>query len=347
MPPKDDTSARGVRATLPSRFSRAENPVKHFNRIQIGIAAVAIAYLVAPFVAAGGGGAAAQISPSDALQKLQVGNARYVCGKSDHPNQGADRRHETFTGGQHPFAAVLTCSDSRVPVELIFDQGFGDIFAIRVAGNITDRHQTGSIEYAVDHLGVPLVVVMGHRACGAVAASCGGGEAHDNIASIIRTIQPAVERVQKRQPDLKGDALVAEAIKENVYETITTLLSTSHTLNEAAKAGKIRVVGAVYDIEQATVSWLGPHPQESAILARGVQPNADHAAVSRQETPPAGRTSTAIHSNDAHAPASPEQPTAVAGETATRDKKSPPPPVGGKSKSDKPSPAHKSGGGHP
>lgn len=319
--------------------------MKHIKRVPIGIAAIAIAYLVAPFVSAGGG-AAAQISPSDALQKLQVGNARYVCGKSDYPNQGADRRHETFTGGQHPFAAVLTCSDSRVPVELIFDQGFGDIFAIRVAGNITDKHQTGSIEYAVEHLGVPLVVVMGHRACGAVAASCSSADAHDNIGSIVRTIRPAVERVQKRQPQLKGDALVAEAIKENVYETISKLLSSSHTLNEAAKAGKLRVVGAIYDIEQATVSWLGPHPQEPEILLSGVQPGAGHGDPVQPSEATSGPGGTTAQSADSHAQE--QQPTAVAGETVTREKKSPPPPPGGaKPKSDRPSPANKPGSGHP
>lgn len=340
------------------------------NRIYIGIAAAAVAYLVAPLVSAGGADSGPQTSPADALQKLQVGNARYVCGKSDHPNQDAARRYEAFSGGQHPFAAVLTCSDSRVPVELIFDQGIGDVFAIRVAGNITDQHQTGSIEYAVEHLGVPLIVVMGHRACGAVAATCSKGEVHGNVASIVRTIAPAVERVQKRQPDLKGDALLAEAIKENVYETIATLLSTSQPLNELTKAGKIKVVGAVYDIEQATVSWLGTHPQESSILAAGVKPQADHSdktnsrgeGAQEQTNGASGQSGAAASANGsspgagAHGEAASgkndtggEAPTKVAGETATRDKKAPPPPPpSAKPKSDKPAtPPAKPGSGHP
>ncbi|MBL8880642.1 MAG: carbonic anhydrase [Phycisphaerales bacterium] len=340
--------------------------MRHLNRIHIGIAAAVVAYLVAPLVSAGGVPGGPQISPADALQKLQVGNARYVCGKSDHPNQDAARRQEAFTGGQHPFAAVLTCSDSRVPVELIFDQGIGDVFAIRVAGNITDKHQTGSIEYAVEHLGVPLVVVMGHRACGAVAATCSKADVHGNVASIVRSIGPAVERVQKRQPDLKGDALVAEAIKENVFETIATLLSTSQPLNEMVKAGKIKVVGAVYDIEQATVSWLGVHPQESTILAAGVKSIGDHSGATDSNSgakeqaqtgavPGDGGAAAAGGSNPAsahgeaakgHNQTGSESPTKVAGETATRDKKTPPPPPPSAKPKTAPQPA-KPSGGHP
>lgn len=322
--------------------------MKQTSRIHIGIVAAAVAYLVAPYVAAGGNNTAgAQISPADALQMLQVGNARYVCGKSDHPNQDAARRAETFAGGQHPFATVLTCSDSRVPVELIFDQGIGDVFTIRVAGNVTDKHETGSIEYAVGHLGVPLVVVLGHRSCGAVSATCSHAEVHDNIASIVQSIKPAVDRVQKRQPELKGDALVNEAIKENVYQTISTMLSTSHTLNEAVKAGKVKIVGAVYDTEQATVSWLGPHPQESTILAAGVKGDAnfsssenDASASTQSNAENSGHSASASKSSEEEKEGS----TAVAGETATRDKKSPPPPPSTKSKNEK-MPAHKPGGG--
>ena len=203
---------------------------------------------------------------ADGLQRLRIGNARYVCGKADHPNVDAARRTETFSKGQHPFAAVLSCADSRVPVEVVFDQGIGDLFVIRVAGNVVDKQITGSLEYAVEHVHVPLIVVMGHRSCGAVAAACSDGHFTANIDSILDEIKPAVEQVRKQQPGISGDALVTDAIRANVYQSIEVLFKTSPDLREAAQKGELKVVGCIYDIESGDVNWLGAHPNQKSLL---------------------------------------------------------------------------------
>lgn len=207
-------------------------------------------------------------TPDEALQKLQIGNARYLCGKADRPNSEPQRRIETFRGGQHPIAAVLTCADSRVPAEIIFDQGIGDVFTVRSAGNIADRVQLGSIEYAVGHLNVPVVVVMGHRACGAVAAAAAKAEVHGNLAAVVEAITPAVERARKHAPNAQGDSLIAEAVKTNVWMGVEKLLGSSE-IAERVSAQKLRVVGAVYDLESGTITWLGQHPDQSQLLKSG------------------------------------------------------------------------------
>lgn len=206
------------------------------------------------------------LTPAASLQKLQIGHARYLCGKSDHPRSDAEARLMTFTRGQRPFAAVLSCADSRLPVETLFDQGIGDLFVIRVAGNVCDRQQLGSLEYAAEHLHVPLVVVMGHRGCGAVGAALSAGEPHGNLASIVQCIRPAVEQAERANPQSRGEALFAEAIKANVFRTIQDIFSGSPMLAQLARTGKLNVVGAVYDIETGTIMWLGAHPDELNLL---------------------------------------------------------------------------------
>ncbi|MFN0136839.1 MAG: carbonic anhydrase, partial [Phycisphaerae bacterium] len=186
---------------------------------------------------------------AEALRQLQIGHARFLCGKPDHPRAGSDRREDTFKGGQHPFAIFLSCADSRVPVEVIFDQGVGDVFVVRVAGNVTDKHQAGSIEYGVEHLHAPLVVVMGHRGCGAVAAAASNGHIEGNVGSIVDSIKPAVERAERANPGLKGDGLLAEAVKANVFLSVENLLKSSPMLSQLVKSKKLTIVGAVYDIE--------------------------------------------------------------------------------------------------
>lgn len=129
------------------------------------------------------------------MQKLIDGNKRYVEGKFIHPNQSAERRME-LSKDQNPFAVILSCSDSRVPPEIIFDQGIGDLFIIRVAGNIISNEVLGSIEYAVEHLDVGLVVVLGHERCGVVSAAVAGGEVHKHISSLVEAILPAVKTAE-------------------------------------------------------------------------------------------------------------------------------------------------------
>jgi carbonic anhydrase len=232
----------------------------------VSAAAIMAGIFLAPFAIGFDSGTPSDISPSSALQRLQVGNARFLCGKVDRPHCDTERRQDTFRNGQKPFAIVLSCADSRVPVEVIFDQGIGDVFTIRVAGNIAENTQIGSIEYAVAHLKAPLVVVMGHRGCGAVAAVANGAEVHGHVASIVERIAPAVEAARSACGDCKGDAFLGECVKQNVWQAVDDLLSKSEIIRDAVKKGDVRVVGAVYDIESGSVQWLGGHPMESKLL---------------------------------------------------------------------------------
>ena len=211
--------------------------------------------------------AASNISPDEALKMLTEGNNRFVTGQAHHPDQSAARRHQTAEQGQKPFAVVLACSDSRVPVEEIFDRGIGDIFVVRDAGNIATKTDIGSIEYAVDHLGSPLVMVMGHSGCGAVTETVQGGEAPPNIKAIMDDIAPALAKVKAANPGLTGEALIAEVIKANVWQAMEDIFKNSPMMREKVKDGKVKLVGALYDIDSGKVSWLGPHPQQGQLSA--------------------------------------------------------------------------------
>lgn len=185
-----------------------------------------------------------------AHKKLMEGNKRFVEGKMSHPGQSADRRAETAKG-QHPFAAIVSCSDSRVAPEVLFDQGMGDLFVIRLAGNIIDDAATGSLEYALEHLGVKYIMVLGHERCGAVEATVKGGEAPGHIGSLVRAIQPAVEKA-KGQP---GD-LIDNSVKANVSMVVQQLRSSAPILEESVKKGELKIVGARYDLDDGTVAIL-------------------------------------------------------------------------------------------
>lgn len=189
-------------------------------------------------------------TPAHSLQVLIEGNGRFAAGKSVHPNQDPWRRAE-LAGGQKPFAIILTCADSRVAPELYFDQGLGDIFVLRNAGNVIDDHVLGSIEYAVEHLGAPLVVVVGHSKCGAVAATVAGGEAPGHIGSIVKSIQPALEA--GAHSDDKVDAVV-RAHAKRMAEAIA---SSAPILKHAVEAGHLKVVAARYDLATGKVEFFG------------------------------------------------------------------------------------------
>ncbi|TDI96627.1 MAG: HAMP domain-containing protein [Caldithrix sp.] len=222
-------------------------------------------------------------SPKDALAKLKKGSARFVSGKYKHPRIGFDRRLDTFANGQHPFATVIACSDSRVAPEMLFDQGIGDIFTIRVAGNVCDVDEVGSIEYGVDHLGTPVFVVLGHRNCGAVTAVVTNAELHGSIPQLVDNIIPAVETARQNNPNLRGKELVPAAVKANVWQSIDELFQRSPVVRKRVKSGKLKVVGAVYDLEKGGVEWLGTHPQQGKLLsyAGGGHDAGGHGAVSR------------------------------------------------------------------
>jgi carbonic anhydrase len=190
------------------------------------------------------------VSPDDALARLVEGNRRFVSGTTTHPDQSVGRRTEV-AGGQQPFAIVLACSDSRVPPELIFDQGLGDLFVIRNAGNLLDDHVIGSIEYAVEHLHPPLVVVLGHTKCGAVSAAVAGGEVPGHLKSIVESLEPAVA-MAKKEP---GDT-VDNAVSINARLSAAALARMAPIVGEAVTAGHIKVVAARYDIATGQVEFL-------------------------------------------------------------------------------------------
>ncbi len=189
-------------------------------------------------------------SGEDALQALLAGNMRYVGTKLAHPNQTAERRAEVARG-QHPFAVILGCSDSRVPPEVVFDQGLGDLFVIRVAGHSTNDVVLGSLEYAAEHLGVRLVMVLGHERCGAVEAAVKAGEVGGHIASVVAAIKPAVDRIAGRP----GDP-VDHAVRANVELVVAQLKSSTPVLAESVKAGRLKIVGARYALESGWVDLI-------------------------------------------------------------------------------------------
>lgn len=190
------------------------------------------------------------ISPEQALKDLTQGNIRYSSQAPAHPNQTQPRRTETAKG-QHPFAVIVGCSDSRVPPEIIFDQGIGDLFVIRAAGNVVDDVGLGSIEYAVEHLHVPLIVVLGHEKCGAVDATVKGGDPGGHIRSLVDAIKPAVEQV-KGQP---GDVL-DNAVRSQVKMVVHQLKTSKPILEERVLSGDLKIIGARYDLDDGVVTIL-------------------------------------------------------------------------------------------
>lgn len=214
------------------------------------------------FAAGGGPG----ITADQALQLLKEGNARFVAGVPTHNHQDEARRIDTALNGQHPFATVIGCSDSRVPVEIIFDQGIGDTFIIRVAGNVIDTDEAGSIEYGVAHLNTPILVVLGHSSCGACTAVVQGAQLTGNIPPLVDNIIPAKDKVVAANPTLTGNALVAAVIKQNVWQGIEDLFEISPISADLVRTGKLKVIGAVYNLQSGQVEWLGEHPDQKNIL---------------------------------------------------------------------------------
>ncbi|MCA9287256.1 MAG: hypothetical protein KDA05_01650 [Phycisphaerales bacterium] len=201
------------------------------------------------------------------LQILQDGNARWVSGHCQSPRTDEATRHDTADNGQHPFATILTCADSRIPVERVFDRGVGELFVLRVAGNVVSEIEAGTIEYGVDHLHTPIVVVMGHTGCGAVSAACQGGHVGGNIRFLIGEIEPAVRRAATLHPGSEGDELVAAAVRENVLQSMFDLLSTSDAVRSAVDRGETTLVGAIYNLRTGQVEWLGEHPWQDGLIS--------------------------------------------------------------------------------
>lgn len=213
-------------------------------------------------------------SPEEAIAMLKDGNKRFVEGKSKHPHSDAARLAQAGreNQGDHAYATVITCSDSRVPVERIFDAGIMDIFVIRVAGNVCDVDERGSIEYGLAHVHTPVLVVLGHTQCGAVTAVTKAvlGEGHAlerNIPPLVDNIEPAVRRAMAEHPDVKGEVIIPHAIVENVWQGIEDLFMESPASRDMVKSGKAKVVGAIYDVGTGKIEWL-PESKTDEILKK-------------------------------------------------------------------------------
>jgi carbonic anhydrase len=213
------------------------------------------------------------VPPGEAMSRLKEGNGRYTSGNQQHPHESSEdrrllatnsyenaslifpdmtKRREELAKSQHPFAVVLSCADSRVPPEIVFDQGLGDLFVVRVAGNVIDDHALGSVEYAVDHLAVRLIVVLGHQRCGAVKAAketiAAKTEAPAHIQSLVTAIQPAVEATVK--DDLEA------TVEANVKNVTQALRSSTPVLKPKVDSGELKVVGAYYSLDTGSVAFL-------------------------------------------------------------------------------------------
>ncbi len=194
------------------------------------------------------------VTPDEALQRLLEGNRRFVNAKMFHPNSSIEARNK-LASGQAPFAAILGCADSRVPPELVFDHGLGDLFVVRVAGNIVEDAGSGSFEYTVEHLGTPLIVVLAHERCGAVTATVqtmeSGGEAPGHLGELVRKIQPAVEKTKS----MPGDK-IENAVRENAKRMAAELAGLEPILKEKVDQGKLKVVAMRYDLDTGAVELL-------------------------------------------------------------------------------------------
>lgn len=196
------------------------------------------------------------LTPGMVLDQLKDGNARYVAGKLSDPNVRASIA--AAASGQFPKAVVLSCLDSRIPVEVVFDQGIGDLFVGRVAGNVENDDLIGSFEFATKLAGAKLIVVLGHDECGAVKGACDHVKL-GKLTGLLDKIKPSVEAVdgfEKDQRHSKHKPFVDAVVKQNVLQTVADLRSGSPILADLEKSGRIKIVGGVYSISTGAVTWL-------------------------------------------------------------------------------------------
>jgi len=198
------------------------------------------------------------IDADAALQKLLNGNRSYVSSRMTMQSASGPETRQALAAGQRPYAIILSCSDSRVPPEIIFDKGLGEIFVVRVAGNIPDPIIIGSIEYAVEHLGSPLIMVLGHSRCGAVMAAVEvTGHEHGNIGAIVNIISPAVQMAKEETKGADKSQLIEAAVEMNVKLTAKSLVEHSQTIRSRVDSGKLKIVTAKYELDSGTVKLLG------------------------------------------------------------------------------------------
>lgn len=201
------------------------------------------------------------ISANEALERLKEGNRRFVSGTRSPETPMSQAHREKLAGGQEPFAVIVGCSDSRVPVELVFDQGLGDLFVIRVAGNVMAPSLIGSVEYAVANLGTRLAVVLGHTGCGAVQATVDElrqptENPSKNLRSIVDRIRPAVEGQMDSGGKDDREDLVRRSVRANVRVSANALKRESDILESMVEKGKLRIIGAEYSLETGEVDFF-------------------------------------------------------------------------------------------
>lgn len=250
--------------------------------IMVVVTGLCVVALALPAFGSGVMGTVKKPGPDKAIQMLKDGNKRFCNGMSKHPHTNYKRLIQAGmeNQGDHAYATVITCSDSRVPVERIFDAGIMDIFVIRVAGNVCDVDESGSIEYGLAHVRTPVLVVLGHTQCGAVTAVThaiqGKGHALErNIPPLVDNIKPAVSRAMASHPDKSGDKIIPYAIEENVWQGIEDLFMLSPASRNIVKSGAAKVVGAIYDVSTGKISWL-PESKVTDILKK-VEANPERA----------------------------------------------------------------------
>lgn len=214
---------------------------------------------VLPSKAADAGAVLTANAVSEPIARLLEGNERYISGKMMHDHQSVSRRDEVAKG-QKPFAVIVGCADSRVPPEIVFDQGLGDLFVVRCAGNVCEDASIGSIEYAVEHLGAKLIVVLGHERCGAVDAVLKGGELPGHLGSFATAIGSAARAAKSLGA---ADTLDA-AVRLNVSHIVDQLSHCGPFLDEMVEKGEIQIVGARYDLDEGRVEFLNADSAETA-----------------------------------------------------------------------------------
>jgi carbonic anhydrase len=226
-------------------FSDERHMMRHFLILAIGLL-----LLLATTLPATSHQAKTTVTSDLALAELKAGNLHHVRHQYKHPHETVARQRE-LVDGQNPHAEILSCADSRVPPEIVFDQGLGDLFVVRVAGNVATDTEIGSLEYGAEHLHIPLLVVLGHESCGAVTAAVQGGEAEGHIAALVSLIKPAVDKSR----GLPGDP-VANSVRTNVQMVVQQLRSSTPVLSELVAHGKLKIVGGIYSLKSGEVTWL-------------------------------------------------------------------------------------------
>jgi len=192
-------------------------------------------------------------SPDAAKQLLIDGNGRFTSGNPLSKDLSPTRREDLMKNGQHPFAVILSCSDSRVPPELLFDQALGDLFVVRVAENVVSPVELGSIEYAVEHLKTSLIVILGHEECGAVTAAVQGGETNGSISSIIEKIKPSVDKAKAM--GLTGKDLIEMSTELNIQDDLRNI-SKIPVIKDLIEENEVKIIGIKYDLDEGNLKFI-------------------------------------------------------------------------------------------